>query len=101
VRAHARPRNRKTVRVQIQIAHECYIVAVAVVVIGSYRTVITIKDGATHPREGVPDRVGSAVLVCGTFNLVRGSCGSPQKTGRERAAGAGVGMSRMHYLLFR
>src|SRR5690625_4323497 len=71
---HARPSHGEAIRIQVEVFHECHIIAVTVVVVGGDGSIITVHDCPGYAAELIPDGVGAPVSRGSTLNLER--CGS-------------------------
>ncbi len=80
VRTHSSPRGGEPVGLNAEVLHERGVGVVEVVLVAGDITVVPVKDGSRDPRERVPDRVLTSILVCGALHLVGGSGSTPEES---------------------
>src|SRR5690606_17643127 len=66
---HTRPREAEAVRLQAEVRHDRHVVGVAVVVVVSDVTGVSVEGLPRGVREGVPDRRATSVFVDGALDL--------------------------------
>src|SRR5690606_6041028 len=74
-----RPGHRKAVRVEFQPPHQFDVVTPAMVMIARDVARIAVVDAPGLPAKAVPDGFPAAVFGHGSFDLIRGRRGSPEK----------------------
>jgi hypothetical protein len=84
LRQHARPGQGEAVGLDPEVAHQCYVVAEAVVVVAGHVPAAPVEDGAGLLAEAIPDRLAAAVDRNRTFDLVGRGGRAPHEAGRER-----------------
>src|SRR5699024_12295707 len=90
VRDHPRPGGREPVGIQAEVADECDVLAIPVVLVTGDRPVLATAHGTRYPAEGVPDGVPPAVLGGSSFHLVGGGGHAPlESAGESHRAGRG------------
>ena len=94
-RLDARPGDRVTIGLEVQLLQQRDVVAVAMVAVAGHIAGVAVLDVAGSVAEPVPDGLALAIFLPGAFDLVGGGGGAPQKARRESTGGmnggAGVG----------
>src|SRR4029077_12010347 len=78
-----RPADREPVCADAEVGHQRHVLRPAVIVVVGYIAGVPVADNARLTAEGIPDRVGPAVLGHRALDLVGGSGDTPGEAGRE------------------
>jgi hypothetical protein len=89
LREYPRPGDREPVCCGGERLHRLHVLPVAVIMIIGDIAVVLVPDFSSRVRKRVPDRQAAAVLVDGTFDLIRGGGRAPDETLGKGARGLG------------